>query len=408
MISGESLTEQTLFREDVVQGLHENQSEIIERSRQHINQRLDALEQMLVTQFAGMQLHQNMQMGHNFPSSSARSVNKPVKLMRSHVRTSSDNVAQRDNGVRIRAAQYMGRCCTSNCTCSCHQHRKTRSSRLVAPVLGTLFANYAGLPILRTSCDSILCAREQAPFVSIEYWFPLWFLAWVIRLVIASYPANGLQLQLQTFRRVPISAQCVTSALDGNIEGMQSLFARGLASPYDLTEERNYSILRWAVYAERFDMCRFLLEQGADPNQEGANDKLWDEVLQGTVSESDYAKIKGLLDTSDYVDDHRFPTVHKIVLQMSGRSLEEELRSNKFAVNEIDSEGRTALFWAAARCDERSVVLLLAYGADANAMDTEGATPLYLATNEGGTGCIRLLLEAGARPNPTFSSRNTS
>ena len=62
--------------------------------------------------------------------------------------------------------------------------------------------------------------------------------------------------------------------------------------------------------------------------------------------------------------------------------------------------GRTALEWASARGDDRSVVTLLSFGADPNIMDKKLNTPLSLATNQGHTLCARLLLEAGALADP--------
>ena len=130
------------------------------------------------------------------------------------------------------------------------------------------------------------------------------------------------------------------------------------------------------------------------------SDKVWDHVLQGHLSEKEQETVKRLLDSSDFVDEQMFPLVHKIVLGMSLRCLEEHLIDDTDAIHAVDIQKRTALFWAAARGDERSTVALLAHGADPNAMDKNGATPLYLAAGEGRTGCIRLLLEAGAQTEP--------
>lgn len=62
--------------------------------------------------------------------------------------------------------------------------------------------------------------------------------------------------------------------------------------------------------------------------------------------------------------------------------------------------GRTPLIWAAARGDDRSVATLLAHGADPNVMDVQYTTAVsYAAQQDHGT-CVRLLLEAGADPDP--------
>lgn len=51
-------------------------------------------------------------------------------------------------------------------------------------------------------------------------------------------------MQLKTLRRIPDSAEAITFAMNGNIEGLKSLFGRGLASPVDVSDTRGYSLLR--------------------------------------------------------------------------------------------------------------------------------------------------------------------
>lgn len=160
------------------------------------------------------------------------------------------------------------------------------------------------------------------------------------------------------------------------------------------------------MFCSQIDTCRFLADAGADLNElthahtATSSDRLWDYLLRGKLSKTEEGTVRRLLDSSDYVEDQQFPTVHKIVLQLSFKSLQEELNANPFAVFETDVEGRTALSWAAARGDEYSISMLLTRGADPNSMDKNGITPVYLAANEGRSVCARLLLEAGALPDP--------
>ena len=112
-------------------------------------------------------------------------------------------------------------------------------------ILGQLFIGYAGLPLLSSKCDKEVCTKSQPARVSVEYWFPLGF-CWsqIVRLPLGYQPNIGPQMSLSTLRRVPDSAPCVTLALNGDIEGLKDLFARGLASPRDVSNTRGYSILR--------------------------------------------------------------------------------------------------------------------------------------------------------------------
>ncbi len=65
-----------------------------------------------------------------------------------------------------------------------------------------------------------------------------------------------------------------------------------------------------------------------------------------------------------------------------------------------DALGRTPLHWAAARGDDRSVATLLAYGADPNILDVQLSGPVSYAADRNHATCVRLLLEAGADPDP--------
>jgi hypothetical protein len=112
-------------------------------------------------------------------------------------------------------------------------------------LIGQLFVGYAGLPLLSPKCDNDICGKTQSAYVSVEYWFPLGF-CWsqIIRFQVGYRPHLGPQLCMSTLRRVPDSASCVNFALEGNMEGLKSLFKRGLASPRDVSSTRGYSVLR--------------------------------------------------------------------------------------------------------------------------------------------------------------------
>lgn len=66
------------------------------------------------------------------------------------------------------------------------------------------------------------------------------------------------------------------------------------------------------------------------------------------------------------------------------------------AVDEKDSDGHTALMWAAWQGDAISVDLLIRHGASVHATDNAQLTPLHWAAVKGSRACIKRLLEAGA------------
>jgi hypothetical protein len=52
------------------------------------------------------------------------------------------------------------------------------------------------------------------------------------------------QFQLTTQRRVPDTTKSIVFALNGNIDGLRDLFSRGLASPWDVSDSRGFSLMR--------------------------------------------------------------------------------------------------------------------------------------------------------------------
>ena len=124
--------------------------------------------------------------------------------------------------------------------------------------------------------------------------------------------------------------------------------------------------------------------------------------MRGHLTKAEQEIMGCILNRSDWVEEQNFSLVHQIVLGIRLEPLEEELLINPHAIYQRDPQRRTALHWAAARGDEISTATLLSYGADPNAMDKDGMTPVYLAANESRTICVRLLLEQGANPDPTF------
>ncbi|KID90562.1 ankyrin repeat containing protein [Metarhizium guizhouense ARSEF 977] len=207
------------------------------------------------------------------------------------------------------------------------------------------------------------------------------------------HQTTGPSLQLRTLRGVPDNAQCVNFALNGNIDGLKFLFRHGLASPRD------------------YEACKFLIQAGADVDYKplGAFDnspriKACHFLLEGNLSGSAVGALRAITNGSEYLDDFieesSFTQTHRIILGISIGDLERELISHPGEINAQDSMGRTALAWAAARGDSHSILTLLRYGADSNIMDSQISGPLSNASAQGHTACVKLLLDAGANPDP--------
>ncbi|KAL9112644.1 MAG: hypothetical protein Q9227_003215 [Pyrenula ochraceoflavens] len=55
--------------------------------------------------------------------------------------------------------------------------------------------------------------------------------------------------------------------MDGNVNAIQDLFSRGVASPWDVNPIGG-SMLHYAADHKKFELCKLLLTSGADPQHE--------------------------------------------------------------------------------------------------------------------------------------------
>lgn len=148
------------------------------------------------------------------------------------------------------------------------------------------------------------------------------------------------------------------------------------------------------------DVLTMLTYRPIAPSDDCPSDKAGDIILRANISQEVIEILRLIAEGSDFNERQNFARIHKIVLGLCIGDLEEEIRQDPNSLDFPDGTGRTALQWAAARGDERAVVTLLSWGADPNNMDKKLNTPLTLAANQNQSVCVRLLLEAGALPDP--------
>uniref|UniRef100_A0A061RY16 Achain crystal structure of engineered northeast structural genomics consortium target n=1 Tax=Tetraselmis sp. GSL018 TaxID=582737 RepID=A0A061RY16_9CHLO len=99
-------------------------------------------------------------------------------------------------------------------------------------------------------------------------------------------------------------------------------------------------------------------------------------------------------------------TLHDWAAQGDARKVAEILETGQ--VDARDSEGCTALHFAADRGNREMVQLLLRHGADPNAADVDGATPLHYAALCGNKEVCVLLMEGGADASARDGSGQTA
>lgn len=220
---------------------HAAVSESVRQEYSHVDERLDRVEALLVSQSSQMHASQVSQVGPLYNTLAPPARRRPVRPVSP---ASASRIQENSTAVRVRLRQTRASC-QANCDCSCHSVRDAKTPSFMDRMLGQFFIGYSGLPFLGSKCDSLSCLREQTPTVNAEYWFPLGF-CWsqIVRLHLTYQANTGPSFQLSTLRRVSDSSQCVHFALNGNIDGLKSLFSEGMASPRDVSSTRGYSLLR--------------------------------------------------------------------------------------------------------------------------------------------------------------------
>ncbi|KAL9118382.1 MAG: hypothetical protein Q9187_005073 [Circinaria calcarea] len=152
--------------------------------------------------------------------------------------------------------------------------------------------------------------------------------------------------------------------------------------------------------------CKFLLQAGADPHLEAfgggrsAFENAWNVIFTALEGGAIIETLQSLFpDNGGHLDERRFSKLHRLILDLEGGSLENELKNSSSDIDASDSRGYTVLIWAARRGDNAAVGLLLRAGADPNIHSNFGTSALLEASRTADPTCVKLLLEAGADPS---------
>jgi hypothetical protein len=126
--------------------------------------------------------------------------------------------------------------------CAC-QHECGWKSSLTT--YGQLSIYHIKLPFLRPHCNNRSCLGTLFSLHA-DYWFPISWLMISVAVTATGYSIPRMSLEI--YRVVPDSADAVSFALKGDIEGLRDLFTKGSASPHDISITHRYSLLQVRVY----------------------------------------------------------------------------------------------------------------------------------------------------------------
>jgi hypothetical protein len=147
---------------------------------------------------------------------------------------SSSNHRNSYSAIRVRASHYRRSPCEGWCSCECHKPSYIRTPDRVDFLLGSLFMGYSGFPVRKRPCNERTCRKQSIPTVKVTYHFPQWLLARMIHFVLTLSYMRGPGVSLSMPRVIPDNAPVLTFAVQGNLDGIKSLFSKGVASPYDV------------------------------------------------------------------------------------------------------------------------------------------------------------------------------
>lgn len=174
----------------------------------------------------------------------------------------------------------------------------------------------------------------------------------------------------------------------------------------------NTTVLQAACLSKRFELAKYLIEQGAEINTmttEGSG-YVAKTPLQHAIQNNHEPLILLLLEKGADVNTRNFNK--ETILHMALRNLKskgaeanpkkiiQELLAKNAKVNEVDARGATCLYTACEMGELDVVQWLVAKKADVNGFGKYGNPPLFAAVFQGNVEVVRFLLDNGANPKP--------
>jgi hypothetical protein len=163
-----------------------------------------------------------------------------VASQASTTRQSTIKSAQKDLSDLLRG-QISKSNCPKWCSCICHKPGQLSTPRILGVILGALSVGYTNVPLITQPCNQKMCRPRRGLSTSITYQFPRWLLMRAVSLIVSSTNA-GPELLLRTLRVLPPNAEIFRLVINGDLEGVKTMFSNGQASIHDI-DDRRWSLL---------------------------------------------------------------------------------------------------------------------------------------------------------------------
>ncbi|KAI9832146.1 MAG: hypothetical protein M1819_004497 [Sarea resinae] len=308
--------------------------------------------------------------------------------------------------VRVHTRQRAG--CSPDCPCTCHQKHRIQSANFLTRIVGKLFVGYSGRLVGSSCCSEPSCRNSMTLNLQATYIFPRWFLAKAMALMAWQSRNSALTIVVK-IRNYATDQEPFRRIAAGDFIGLEYLIHHKRISPNDLEVGRGQTLLDWAVDRGRIDMCKLLLDAGADPEIEDDHGRapvhLARERFLGGLpffTPEILDALKSMFWEGDGIDAEELdlPVLHRIILGLEQGSLEDELKRPEVNINAQDRLGYTAISWAAQRNNNDALRLLLQYRADPDIPDFEHCTPLGHATFTKDPSSLQILLHSRVDVSP--------
>ncbi len=123
--------------------------------------------------------------------------------------------------------------CDRVCTCTCHRPCKTATPVLLRSALGQAHIRYTAAGQSGKFCNERLCRRQRGYELRLTYKLPSWLTSRVLSLSLTSL-SDGLSMVIRVPRIVADDAPILRFAAARDLQSIQALIGRGLASPADV------------------------------------------------------------------------------------------------------------------------------------------------------------------------------
>ena len=141
--------------------------------------------------------------------------------------------------------------------------------------------------------------------------------------------------------------------------------------------------IHFAVYANRPEVARALLEAGTEPGRVRFMDSGWRKLVRRARAMG-FDEVRGILEAearARFGYDARFAELRDAMVARDERRVEETLRARPHLAAAADLQGGTATHWAVMTRQPGLLPFLVGLGADPDARRSDGQTPAHLLYN---------------------------